>query len=123
MLRLGRDNLAEAEVALIVQAKTAHTNTKSPTSMIRAGLVVALAAFAAAIAPTQLRIEYSDSFTEESAPRVSWALSAPGERNIVQESYQIILARSDGTKVWDSSKVTSNRCVAVALWMHPCSTA
>jgi photosystem II stability/assembly factor-like uncharacterized protein len=77
--------------------------------MMRLCLILGMAVSAMAIAPIQLRLEYSDSIVEESAPRVSWAVSAPGERGVMQSAYQIVISRSDGTKVWDSSKVASNR--------------
>ena len=86
-----------------------------------AALVFLLPPAALSAAPwvDDLRCEYRSSplGVDETAPRLSWTLRAPGDgaRGVVQSAYRILVARdralldSDRGDIWDSGKVDSAR--------------
>jgi len=48
-------------------------------------------------------------------PRFSWQMSAqPGERNIFQSAYQIVVKDPGGTLCWDSGKIMSDNSIGVS---------
>ncbi|HEY5561408.1 MAG TPA: family 78 glycoside hydrolase catalytic domain [Clostridiaceae bacterium] len=63
-----------------------------------------------------LRVEYSKTplGIDVEKPRFSWQMSAPiGRRDYVQTAYQLVVKKSNGVIVWDSSQVKSDNSLNI----------
>jgi alpha-L-rhamnosidase len=98
------------------------------TSQVIFGLLLAVAAVAADIRPTDLRCEYRQNplGMDVLQPRLSWTLqAAPTARGVAQSAYRVLLAslpetlaRDEGD-LWDSDKVPSDQTIHVAYAGQP----
>jgi alpha-L-rhamnosidase len=70
---------------------------------------------------SHLRVEYSETplGIDVAAPRFSWQMRAPEEsRGYSQSAYRIVVARADGSEVWDTGKVASDVSLAIPYAGH-----